>query len=232
MIVSHAKRFIFVKTRKTSGTSMEISLSHVCGPDDIITPISFEDELVRLDAGGRLPQNYGGMGEQRYREMIRARKLKRLRARRRGRYVNHMPAVEIRDRVGRDIWDEYFTFSIERHPYEKVASHVYFHARDRKGWDFDTELERVLKKGYYISYPIYSEGEKPIVDFIVNFERMQDDLAVLSERLGFDVAAYYPRTKHQFRAERKPARELLSDEVKSLIYDKCRVEFEALGFER
>jgi hypothetical protein len=232
MIVSHAKKFIFVKTRKTSGTSMEISLSHVCGPDDIITPISFEDELVRLDAGGTLPQNYGGRGEARYRDMIRARRLKRLRARRRGRFYNHMPAVAIREQVGRAAWDEYFTFSIERHPYEKVVSHVYFHARGRKDWDFDTELERVLEKGYYISYPIYSEGETPIVDFIVNFERMQADLATLSDRLGFDVAAHYPQTKHRFRSERKPARELLSDETRDLIYENCRVEFEALGFER
>lgn len=232
MIVSHEKKFVFVKTRKTSGTSMEISLSQVCGPDDIITPISFDDELVRLDMGGRLPQNYGGLGEERYREMIRARRLRLFRARRRGIFYNHMPAVEIREHIGRDTWDDYFTFSIERHPYEKVVSHVYFHARRRRNWDFDRELERVLAKGYYISYPVYSEGQKPIVDFIVNFERMQQDLGVLSEKLGYDVAARYPKTKHRFRAERKPARELLSTEVKDRIYENCRVEFEALGFER
>ena len=121
MIVSHARKFVFVKTRKTSGTSLEISLSHICGPDDIITPISFEDELVRLDQGARLPQNYGSRGESRYREMIKARKLKLLRAKRRGRFYNHMPAVKIRDEIGRQAWDEYFKFSIERHPYEKVS---------------------------------------------------------------------------------------------------------------
>ncbi len=232
MIVSHAHKFIFVKTRKTSGTSMEISLSQVCGPDDIVTPVSFQDELVRLDLGGRLPQNYGGRGEARYRDMIRARKLKLLRARRRGRFYNHMPAIAIREQVGDDVWRDYFTFSIERHPYEKVVSHVYFHARDKRHWSFERELDRVLKKGYYISYPIYSDGETPIVDFLVNFERMQEDLAMLSEKLGYDVAAHYPKTKHTFRAERRPARELLSDAVKDRIYASCRVEFEALGFER
>ena len=103
MIVSHAKKFIFVKTRKTSGTSMEVSLSQVCGPDDIITPISFEDELVRLDMGGTLPQNYAGLGEQRYRDMIKARKMKFLRARRRGKFFNHMPAVAIREYVGKKL---------------------------------------------------------------------------------------------------------------------------------
>jgi hypothetical protein len=232
MIVSHARKFIFVKTRKTSGTSMEISLSQVCGPDDIITPVSFEDELVRLDLGGRLPQNYGGRGEARYRQMIRDRKMKLLRARRRGRFYNHMPAVDIRAQVGDDAWNEYFTFSIDRHPYEKVVSHVYFHARRKQHWDFDRELKRVLDKGYYISYPVYSDGQQPIVDFIVNFDRMQEDLAALGDRLGFDVAAHYPQTKHQYRKQRQPARELLSDDVKDLIYENCRVEFEALGFER
>ena len=153
MIVSHLKKFIFVKTRKTSGTSMEVSLSQVCGPDDIITPISFEDELVRLDMGGTLPQNYGGLGEQRYRDMIKARKMKFLRARRRGKFFNHMPAVAIREHVGKKTYDDYFTFSIERHPYEKVVSHIYYHARGKKNWSFDKELERVLKKKHYINYP-------------------------------------------------------------------------------
>lgn len=232
MIVSHARKFIFVKTRKTSGTSMEISLSQICGPDDIITPISFEDELIRLDLGGRLPQNYGGRGEARYRDMIKARNLKTLRARRRGEFYNHMPAVQIRDSIGAEAWEEYFTFSIERHPYEKVVSHIYFHARGKKNWDFDRELERVLKKGYYVSYPIYSEGDKPIVDFIVKLEQLQEDLGTLSDRFGFDVAAHYPQTKHKFRSERRPAIELLSQAAKDRIYENCKVEFDALGYER
>ena len=39
MIVSHRHRFIFVKSRKTAGTSIEVFLSQVCGPEDIVTPI-------------------------------------------------------------------------------------------------------------------------------------------------------------------------------------------------
>lgn len=40
MIVSHKHRFIFVKTRKTAGTSVEVLLSSHCGEDDIVTPIN------------------------------------------------------------------------------------------------------------------------------------------------------------------------------------------------
>jgi len=39
MIISHKYKFIFVKTAKTAGTSIEIFLSQHCGPMDVITPI-------------------------------------------------------------------------------------------------------------------------------------------------------------------------------------------------
>jgi hypothetical protein len=39
MIVSHKYKFIFLKTKKTAGTSIEISLSRYCDEDDIITPL-------------------------------------------------------------------------------------------------------------------------------------------------------------------------------------------------
>ncbi len=39
MIISHKHRFIFVKTLKTAGTSIEVFLSQQCGPKDVVTPI-------------------------------------------------------------------------------------------------------------------------------------------------------------------------------------------------
>lgn len=39
MIISHKYRFIFVKTIKTAGTSIEAYLSPHCGEDDVLTPL-------------------------------------------------------------------------------------------------------------------------------------------------------------------------------------------------
>ncbi len=39
MVISHQHRFIFFKTQKTAGTSIEVFLSSRCGPDDVLTPI-------------------------------------------------------------------------------------------------------------------------------------------------------------------------------------------------
>ena len=53
MIISHKHKFIFVKTRKTAGTSIEIGLSKFCGPEDIITPLAPRDNKMRDEAGFR-----------------------------------------------------------------------------------------------------------------------------------------------------------------------------------
>jgi len=48
MIISHKHKFIFIKTRKTAGTSIEIFLSQFCGKNDTLTPIG-EGESLRKE---------------------------------------------------------------------------------------------------------------------------------------------------------------------------------------
>ena len=59
MIISHQWKFVFIKGVKVAGTSLEMALSSICGPDDIITPITPVDEIARLKLG-RGAQNYSG----------------------------------------------------------------------------------------------------------------------------------------------------------------------------
>ncbi len=58
MIVSHKHKFIFIKTRKTAGTSVEIALSKICGKNDILTPISPKDEIYRQEYANISAQNF------------------------------------------------------------------------------------------------------------------------------------------------------------------------------
>lgn len=57
MIISHEHKFIFLKTAKTAGTSIEIALSKFCGSDDVITKIARPDQRIRSEVGYPGPQN-------------------------------------------------------------------------------------------------------------------------------------------------------------------------------
>ena len=52
-LLSFSRDFIFIKTRKTAGTSLEIHLAAQCGPDDIVTPIY-------PAVAGHQPRNHDG----------------------------------------------------------------------------------------------------------------------------------------------------------------------------
>ncbi len=74
MIVSHKHRFIFLKTNKTAGTSVEIALSKFCGPDDVIPPLIPEDEAKRAELG-RLSEERNWAQKRRNRRSADALKL-------------------------------------------------------------------------------------------------------------------------------------------------------------
>ena len=165
MIVSHKHRFIFLKTRKTAGTSLEIALSRLCGPDDIITPISDRDEVLRKELGGRGPQNC---------EPTSGRAP-----------VNHMPASGVRRLVGPEVWDEYFTFAVERNPWDQVAS-SYSYSNRRRRWNVQfgafvrsPRLDKLARNQH-----IYRLGGQVAVDRVCLFESLDRDVAEVCDLLG------------------------------------------------
>lgn len=226
---------------------MEIALSHYCGPDDVITPVSFGDEIVRLRMGGRLPQNYGDSkrAEEKYRKAI----LKNLPAAKDGAtiFYNHMSAVDIKNRLTEEQWNRLYKFTIERHPYEKAVSLAYFEfefltrkkpslfdrlRRTSVPDDFDAFLEKVVEDGRYRNYELYADNAGLLVDDVLLYENINEELIRLGDKIGIELARIYPKTKHNFRKDRRPAATVLSDNQKEKIYLTCKEEFEAFGFER
>ncbi|MEO0408567.1 MAG: hypothetical protein AAF289_14565, partial [Cyanobacteria bacterium P01_A01_bin.135] len=108
MIISHQHKFIFVKTKKTAGTSLEVFLSQHCGPVDVVTPIypRVEPHEARNYQGGFNPLPELAM-RLRHRHPLKPT----LRDYQAGKaFYNHLPAATIRCRVPRQVWNQYFKF--------------------------------------------------------------------------------------------------------------------------
>lgn len=189
MIVSHEHRFIFIHLPRTGGCSLTASLAAVCGPDDVITPVSRGSHVVE----GR---NCEG--------------LKR-----------HASAATIRAHVGEDVWNDYFKFTFERNPWDKVLSRYAYYKRSTGGFyrtftgkepSLRTYLALRVLKGYTTNlgrvrlpsyYACYTERGRLAVDFIGRLESREAHLAEIARRLGLalDTSIW---TNKRSEAERVP----------------------------
>lgn len=215
MIASFSREFIFVKTKKTGGTSVEIVLSTWCSGADICTPIYDEDEVARDEYGGSAMNYLGPDGERKF--------------------FDHMPAAKIKAELP-ELWERAFKFTVERHPYEKVLSRAWWNIGRRDG-DPERELAAeidlaIQKRASYYNFPRYTIDGELAVDEVIPHDQLGARLAVIADKLGATMPTDMPRAKGRFRGDRRPAMEVLTTEQKDRIYHDAKPEFDLMGFER
>ena len=228
MIISHKYKFIFLKTTKTAGTSIEIALSQFCGPNDVITPISLEDEEIRKELGYRGPQNYLSPPWE-YNLKDLARFLGKARAKRK--FYNHIIASEVRAHVGQKIWDSYFKFCVERNPWDRIVSQYYYAYRSVPSPKFsefiDSNVPLRLKP---FGFELYTIDGQIAVDKICRFENLAEELELIRTQLGFPEKLNLPRAKSRFRKNRRSYRDYFSENEKKKIAELFSDEINLLGY--
>jgi hypothetical protein len=212
MLLSHKYKFIFVKTRKTAGTSMEISLSRYCGPDDIITPfLNPEDEAFRRELNIFPRNDLVPLRRYRGREILKWLRGWRLR------YWDHMPAKQIKRFIGDEIYNTYYKFCFERNPWDKVISYYHWENRKHKYPSLDDFFSR---KPLCTDYSKYSINGDIAVDFIGRYENLMEDLQAVCQRLGIPFDGWMPRAKASYRKDKREYRDILTLPQKEFI-DRC-----------
>jgi hypothetical protein len=199
VIVSHEHRFVFLKTRKTAGTSIEVALSKIAGSDAIVTPLHppesgheprNHEEEVKNDGSHAVPwkkmlrdlsATYDPSRYEAYLPYIP--------------YFSHMPAWMARIKLGPDVWDGYFKFAVERNPWEKVASLYWWTHRDRnRPPDFEEWLRN--DESVVSDRRIYTLNGDFAVDLLGRYETLDADVRRFLDRLGVGVEELkLPRTK-------------------------------------
>jgi hypothetical protein len=231
MIISHKYKFIFLKTNKTAGTSVEIALSKFCGTDDIITPICLRDEKIRGELGYPAPQNHtssiwGYTLADIFKIIYKRRK--------KIRFYNHIPAKKVRAYIGKEVWDSYYKFCIERNPWDRVVSLYYWrHRRESEPLPAISEFvnskdPKILKKR---GRRVYTINGKIAVDKICKFENLANDLEEVRKHVGIPEKLELPRAKTGFRKDKRNYREILSETDREKVARLFHEEIDLLGYE-
>ncbi len=227
MIINHKHKFIFLKTRKTAGTSIEIALSQFCSdPDDIITPISPEDEIMRQQLGYRGPQNYNiPLRYYRLSDWIGLFK-----NRHRMCFFNHAPAWYVRRYLGKAIWDGYFKFCFERNPFDKAISRYFWitQKKDLAGLEYFLES---ASPNLLSDWDMYTIDDNIAVDFVGRYENLVEDMKTVTKKIGLSMELKLPRAKANYRQDRRHYSKIINSKSQFLIEQTCAAEIAMFSYQ-
>ena len=230
MIISHKYKFIFLKTSKTAGTSIEIALSKFCNENDVITPISPKDELIRSDLGYKGPQNYI-FPLSNYKIIDWVNVLFKYKNKRWKQFYNHITAQRVKNMIDSNIWNTYYKFCFERNPWDRVVSQYYWRLSEprmnMKLFLKSKHFKDLIKKGRNV----YTINNRIAVDKIYKYEFINDAIIDLSEKFKFTEKLELPRTKSTSRPKKRQYSDILNLDEKKYIGKVFEKEIINLDYE-
>lgn len=223
VIISHRHKFIFIKTRKTAGTSLQYALASICGDEDIVTPtgIASPDYKPRNYQGFFNPVPYllGAYDMHRKSHCIRRLALRQ-------RIHDHMFLRELLDLKESEAWRGYVRFCVERNPWDKVVSRYHWKYRQRSD---QPDFENFVATDRLVSdFEMYSLDGNLAADVVLKYEELPDALNIIEKRIGVRIpslsgANSWTRKDREFRAIYTPA-------SRAMVASKFAREIAAFGY--
>jgi hypothetical protein len=167
-------------------------------------------------------------------------------------FGRHDSAREIRTKVGERVWNEYFKFTFERNPWEKIVSRYWAYASGSHGKAYKRVWQRIVGKPLSFAawfrmkvwqgrllglghirlpaqYRDYTERGRILVDFVGRCENRTEHVALLSERLGIEIRDDL-RHGSEFHHDRKPYTELFDPWMQRIVESVFRPDLALLGY--
>jgi hypothetical protein len=235
VILSWQHGFVFIKTIKTASTSVEILLSRLAGPDDVITYLPPPDEALRRQIGAPGPRNCINPGWK--------RRLLRLagRSRQDATYFLHhnISAADLLARLGAD-WATLRSFTIVRDPFDRAISKFFndhkheaisrlHQQRPHQDADINAYI-RAMPDTDLTNWHLYTEGDRLLVTDILRYESLSDDLARVLGDMQIDLRVSLPRAKGSWRLDRRHYSEILDRDTRGRIERVAAREIETFGY--
>lgn len=121
MIISHQKKFVYIRTVKTGSSSLEIFLSQFCSKKDIITPLFSNEEKFKRENNLPCAQNY-----KLKKKSFGIKNFLNFNFYNTVNLHDHKPIDKVfKTEIGKNIKD-YFFFSFIRNPFDWIISFFYW----------------------------------------------------------------------------------------------------------
>ena len=214
MIISHSRKFVFVHIQKNAGTSITKYLDK---------HLTYQDLLLGCN-------KFGESINRSYRKKFGLHK--------------HAHAIKIKDVMGDETWNSYFSFSFVRNPYDRIVS---LYNWCRKGKFKFPECQAALQAENFsqfirsecfqqlpnqLKYLTDTEGNI-IVDFIGRQESIQEDFDRVCQKLGIP-SDNMNKARHSFRTRRPQDNYqsyFKSDEDLELVRNQFSSDLDFFGYE-
>lgn len=183
VLVSHDREFIFLKTRKTAGTSIEMHLQKYCAAPGFVSTETTPCIISDYGIVGTLRK---GKHEPVPPELQKGFEMRSSRI-----WTPHMPVRRLRRQLGRKVFDRYTKLSAVRNPFERSVSLYLFRLWNKKipvPEDF-RDLVKDFEK-FVTSFRFDNDkkvthfGGRMVVDHFIRYESLIDDLENAMNFLG------------------------------------------------
>jgi hypothetical protein len=224
MIISHTHKFIFIKSRKTAGTSIEAALSAHCSGNDVVTPLG--DYRVNRDTGGNWVHK--AMNSEGFEQ--------------------HDPALGIKNKVSPEVWATYFKFSIARNPWDRVVSDFFWKYRN------DPALKPRRRFYHYLGVPFdelastrallskfvreddwqtndrfYIIDGELCVDYVIRYESLVEGLNDVCARVGLPPVEL-PHLKSGIRKKSHHYSQYYDEDTRVLVAQRHQNDLRFFGY--
>lgn len=216
MLVSHRHKFIYTKTKKTAGTSVESYFERYCMAEGEWS-LSHGRQLY-VSESGIIGQRGGGNAALHP-------------------WWNHMPAQQIRKQLGEVIWADYYKFCVVRNPFEKTISMFYFRKKNGAVIALEGEPESAQFERWLLTdviepdRDIYCIDGAICMDYVIRYERLAADLEKVCVHLDLP---WNPEMLPAFKSGLRPAtsrvENLYTDRARKFVSHLYAFELETFGY--
>jgi hypothetical protein len=217
MLVSHTHRFIYTKTKKTAGTSVESYFEPFCmRPGEWVE--SHDREVYISEAG-----IIGFRGAKRPKDC---------------QWWNHMPASQIRQLLGEPLWNEYFKFCVVRNPFDRLVSEYFFErSRDPKWSGAESAADPKAFEAWLRKTPpqpdrdAYMIDGRMVMNYTIRYESLHQDLEEVCQKLHVEwIPERLPTFKSGIRPRDSSASCMYTQRSRDIVQTVYALELESFGY--